>query len=307
MQNYNSKLKIIFFLVFFTFSFLIFNLNEVKAQSLSLGISPPVLEVLIKPGKTITQAYKLINNGEDVIITPRLAEMGEDGVTDNPEYQPEPWITLLNTDVFLNKPFLFESKKEKQIVLKIAPPKGMTEEEIYRVLLFTTTPLPPGETSQSSVSSSLGTILLISVTSTAMQARGAQITEFDLPGIIDSFDPLVANISVKNSGKTYFRPMGKIMLSGSLGKSEYDIRPNVILAGKTRKLTTSVSEDEDVTLRLPGFYIGKYSLTMGFTLNESNIKIEQTKTFYAVPWKASITLLVIGLILYRIVKRKKKD
>jgi len=140
-----------------------------------------------------------------------------------------------------------------------------------------------------------------------MQARGAQITEFDLPGIIDSFDPLVANISVKNSGKTYFRPMGKIMLSGSLGKSEYDIRPNVILAGKTRKLTTSVSEDEDVTLRLPGFYIGKYSLTMGFTLNESNIKIEQTKTFYAVPWKASITLLVIGLILYRIVKRKKKD
>ena len=278
----------------------------VAAQSVSLGISPPVLEVLIKPGKTITQAYKLVNNGEDVIITPQLAEMGEDGVTDNYEYQPEPWITLLNTDVFLNKPFLFESKKEKQIVLKIAPPKGMTEEEIYRVLLFTTTPLPPGETSQSSVSSSLGTILLISVTSTAIQARGAQITEFDLPGIIDSFDPLVANISVKNSGKTYFRPMGKIMLSGSLGKSEYDIRPNVILAGKTRKLTTSVSEDEDVTLRLPGFYIGKYSLTMGFTLNESNIKVEQTKTFYAVPWKASIIGLIGLFVILRIIRKKRK-
>lgn len=298
--------------------------REAKAQSLSLGISPPVLEVIIKPGKTITQVFKLVNNGENTIVTVGISEYDEDGIVypadirlssveaqsrgvNNPSFSPEPWITLLNTDTVFGKPFMFEGKSEKQLILRISPPFGVPEKEYYRVLTVSTTPLPPGETTQSAISQTIGAVILLSVTSSDMEARGGQITNFSLPVIIDSFDALTSNITVKNTGKRYFRPVGKILLSGPLGKAEYDIRPNVILAGQTRKLTTSQSADEEVTLKVPGFYIGKYTLTLGFTLDEGSLKVEQTKYFYAVPWKAGVVgiLGVLGAVWVR--RRRRKN
>src|SRR3990167_2068900 len=97
-------------------------IKEVRAQSLSLGISPPVLEVMIKPGKSITQAYRLKNDGERVVVNATIVAYSENGIKEDAEFNPEPWITLLNTDIFFNKPFLMAAGEEKQIVLRLAPP-----------------------------------------------------------------------------------------------------------------------------------------------------------------------------------------
>ncbi len=42
------------------------------AQSLSLSISPPLLEVVIKPGKSILVAYNIQNSGDPVVLTPKV-------------------------------------------------------------------------------------------------------------------------------------------------------------------------------------------------------------------------------------------
>ncbi|MCJ7740227.1 hypothetical protein MUP32_02835, partial [Candidatus Microgenomates bacterium] len=82
----NSKLiqifrNLIILFVIYNLSFIIS--SPVRAQSLSLSIAPPVVEIMIKPGKTITQTIKIANGGESTIITPLLREYTLNGLQDN--------------------------------------------------------------------------------------------------------------------------------------------------------------------------------------------------------------------------------
>jgi hypothetical protein len=282
------------------------------AQGLSLSLAPPLLEVLIKPGKSITQSYKIVNESDPVIVEFKIMELTENGIKNDPEFLPEKWINTINTDISLNKPFLLKNKEERQLILRINPPTGTPEKDYYRVLTVTTRPNPIAETSQSSLSQTLGSPLLITISSTGLIPKGAQIAKFQLPTIIDSFDPLMFYIDVKNTGKTYFRPVGKITLTGQFGKGTYNLSPNIILSGQTRRLTTEItSENEEppTTLKLPGLYLGKYNLSVDFTLDESKMKLTESKTFYAVPWKG---ILILGIVLLgisqllRFIQKNKK-
>jgi hypothetical protein len=282
--------------------------TPVRAQSLSLSIAPPLLEVLIKPGKTITQVYKLANHGEGTIVTPLVKELDTDGIVLNNTFTRENWIEILNKDIFFDKPFFLKAGEERQIVLKVSPPKDLPEKDYYRVLLFATSPALPAESSQSQISQNIGSILLLNITSTGMKTKSAQIINIDLPTLVDSFGPLTSNITVKNTGNTFFRPIGEITLTGMIGRASFPIVPNIFLSGETRTLATSdaANKNRRETLYLPGFYLGKYNLSIFLTLDEGTIKISQTKTFYALPWKAGAGILLVVFFLSIMKKRKRK-
>ena len=284
-------------------------IKEVRAQSLSLGISPPVLEVMIKPGKSRTRAYRLKNDGERVVVNATIVAYSENGIKEDAEFNPEPWITLLNTDIFFNKPFLMAAGEEKQIVLRLAPPLNYPESDLYRVLLFSTSYESVQQYSQSSINQKIGTIILANITPTGLIPKSAQLIQFDLPRILDSFGPLVAKLSVKNTGKTFFRPLGKLVLTGGIGKASFKINPNIILPGTTKGLGIEGEERNrnSPTLSVPGLYLGKYALTTSFTLDEGTIKLEQTKTFYAIPWKAGVLGVLGSLGVVWIRRRKRKN
>lgn len=281
-----------------------------RAQGLSLSLSPPLLEVMIKPGKSITQVYKITNDGDPTIVTASIKEFSADGIKDNPGFVPEKWISLLNTDLAFNRPFMLGSKEERQLIVRLSPPKETAEKDYYRAIQFSTSPNPPSESSQTSVTENIGSPLLITVTSAGFLAKGAQITQFQLPRIIDSFDTLTSDIYIKNTGNTFFHPVGKITLTGPIGRGSFIIVPHIILTGQTKKLLTedSLSFGDTNSLKLPGFFLGKYALAVDFTLDEGTIRVNQSKNFYAIPWKAGMILIigVIGVIWGRKVLRKKK-
>ena len=310
MKIQNSKFKIIllfFTTLTFTFSLLTFNLRQASAQNLSLSISPPLLEVLIKPGKSITQVFKLINNGEATVATVHLAEYTESGVKEFSDFIPENWISLLNTDIVFGKPFLLGKGDARQLILRINPPRTTAEQDYYRVLLITTSPNPPNEYTQSHVSQTIGAILLTSVTATGMLEKKAQIATFSLPKFLDSFSQLHVTIDVKNNGKTTFRPLGKISLTGPVGRGDFIITPQVYLAGQVRTVKVdneSASLSTPFTLSLSGFFIGKYTVGIDFTLDEGTTRVSDTKTFYAFPWKGSIILLGLLFLLILVKKRR---
>lgn len=314
IRGRTRKLKFIsllfFFPLFYCFIVSLFNPHQVLAQSLSLSISPPILEVFIKPGKSITQVYKLTNDGDPVIVTPGLLELTEFGIKEDKKFIPEKWISIINTDLAFGQPFLLAPKKTKQIILKVNPPKDLPEKDYLRALVFSTKPNPAGETSQSSISQNLATPLLITVTSMGALPKGAQIEKFILPKLIDSFGPLEANIEVKNTGKTYFRPNGKITLNGPIGKGSFPIIPKIIFAGQTKKIFAEKnSKLGQKTLSLSGFFLGKYNLEVNFKLDQEGETISATKTFYAVPYKAGEVILSIMILLYilrKIKSRRKK-
>lgn len=309
VQNLAKSLKLLTFHLTLIFALCTLNLHvrQAYAQSLSLSISPPILEVFIKPGKSITQTYKLINEGETVIIVPRLLELTESGIKEDENFVPDPWITLLNTDLAFGRPFLLPTNTLKQIILKVSPSHNLEEKDYLRALVFSTRPNPAGETSQSQLSQNLATPLLITVTSTGLFPKGALITKFDLPSFIDSFGPVELDIEVKNTGKTYFHPNGKITLTSPIGKGDFPIIPQVIFAGQTKKILTedlSLTKNGTKTLELAGFFLGKYNIKVEFTLDQGTTTISQEKTFYALPYKASGVFLLIMILFYMLRKIK---
>ncbi|MBI4990993.1 hypothetical protein HZB96_02755 [Candidatus Gottesmanbacteria bacterium] len=293
-------------------------MRKANAQSLVLSLSPPLLEVMIKPGKSITQVYKITNEGDPVVVTAKVGEFTEDGIKIDQEpapsvsegFVPEKWISLLNTDISFNRPFILNAKEERQLIVRISPPKETAEKDYYRAIQFSTSPNPPSESSQTSVTENIGSPILITITSSGFMARGAQITQFQLPRIIDSFDALISDIYIKNTGNTFFHPVGKVTLTGPIGRGSFAIVPHVILTGQTKKLLTedSLSFGDTNSLKLPGFFLGKYKLELDFTLDEGTIRVNQSKNFYAIPWKAGMILIigVIGVIwVMRILKKRR--
>lgn len=302
-QNSSLLIKIVAPLGIF---FLIFSIPKAHAQTLSLAISPPILEIMIKPGKSITQVYKLTNNGDPAVIVARIAELGTNGIEENPSFHLEPWIGFLSSDVIMGKPFILPKGKTKEFILKVNPPGGTPERDYYRVLAFTTYPNPAGDSSQSQVSETLGSPLLITTTKTGFLNKNAKIVEFDIPKIMDSFGPVQTTIAVANTGTTYTRPVGTITLKGMLGSASYEIIPRIVLQGQRRNLaTTDTSTDADSpTLNLPGFYFGPYELKVQFTLDQGTKSFTETRKFYGIPWKIILVLFVILLIFVAVRKRR---
>ncbi len=279
------------------------------AQSLSLSVSPPMLEVFIKPGKSVTQVYKLTNNGEPVIINIYLAALSSGEIKEDPNFNAEKWLNLLNTDIKFNQPFLLPSKETKQIILRINPPPETAEQDYYRALVFSTIPNPAGNSTSSQISETLAVPILITVTSTGLVPKGAALTRFEVPSFIDSFGPLMIDAEVQNTGKIYFHPNGEIELKGLIGKASYKINPSVILAGERKKLLTEINSErgnQRHTLTLSGFFIGRYEVELNFALDEGKSRITAKKTFYALPIKASVVVSLLLVLIFLLGKRRKK-
>ena len=71
---YNFKQKFLLSLGLFAiinFTLLIIN-SPVRAQEVSLSISPPLTEITIQPGKNFSQTFTVQNNGGPVVIVPKI-------------------------------------------------------------------------------------------------------------------------------------------------------------------------------------------------------------------------------------------
>lgn len=297
-------------LLIFVFFFFILTTRTIHAQEMSLSLSPPVTEIFIKPGKTAQQLYKLTNNGNTTVVTARIVIFDKTGIKENPNYTPEPWITVAGSGgITLNKPFTQESNTTMEIVLRVNPPADVIQTDYYRALIFSTIPAPIGNSSQSQITQQIVSPILISVTTTGMVRKTAQILKFDLPTFVDSFGPLNLDIELENTGNVYFRPNGKIMLKSLLSEATYQVRPNVFFINDRKKIYTDLALPDgnalQHTLSLKGFFLGKYEVTADFNLDESAYNLNGKKVFYAIPIK--ILIVISGIIIFILLIRRRKN
>jgi len=134
MKNYKLKLKIIrffFVLLILNFSFLTFHLSEANAQQVSLSLSPPLLELFIKPGKSIMAAYKLENFGDPTFfnlkILPFEAKDSFGNIKIKTEFGGPVRFSLDNSDLKLEQPFFLKTNGSQQISLLIRIPENIAD------------------------------------------------------------------------------------------------------------------------------------------------------------------------------------
>ncbi len=77
-----------------------------QAQTISLDLYPPLLEVTLQPGKSITQVYKITNNSEqDFIMNSQIVpfepadELGNVQLNFNNQSPAREWFSFQNADL----------------------------------------------------------------------------------------------------------------------------------------------------------------------------------------------------------------
>lgn len=297
----NKRIRIFAFICLFAF----ISLHSFKfacnayAQSLSLSIWPPLLEVQIQPGRMVTQAYQLTNNSDhELQVTPLVAPFspsGENGrITINSFEKVNQFFTFASGEKF-GVPFSLVVGQTKEVVLKITIPDNAPEKDFYYTLLFSTRTEPLAAGSSSSSITQIGTNILLTVSRLEQLPVLGRLKEFSGPRIVDSFSAVSLNLRLENFGKNFWKPFGKISIKGILGqKEEVPLDEQNVLANSVRTLVISSFK--------PKLPLGPFKISLAFSLNENGPELKEEMAFWYLPWKAMAVAVVAGVVIMVIKK-----
>jgi len=286
-----------------------------QAQSLSLGIYPPLLEVMIKPGKSITQVYKIINNGDvDLVLQSKIVpfepadELGGIQLLENqPQSLSLDWFSFQNADLNLGDQFVLKAQSDQQVVLKIKIPQNAPEDDYYLTLLFENQLEPLLSLSASQAQIKIGANILLTISESGEPPRKAEIIEFKVQSaklkVIDSFTPPQFVLRIKNTGRSLFKPMGTITTTGWFGqKYPLNLLPENILTKSIRKIGCENDEETKICRLKAKFLLGPYSAKVEFGLDKISNDYAAQVNFIALPIKLFGVVFFIIIILVFIIK-----
>lgn len=282
---------------------------KAMAQSFSLTISPSVFELMIMPGKSYVQSYLLTNTGEKMTITPSLTTFSPSDESGHIKFstlsalsQLPLAIQLDNPNIKLNEPFEMETNETKNLNLRITVPANTEEKDYYLTFLLSSHPNNRKIGSGSQQTGVLGANLLVTVSKDGKPLKTAEISEFRLSNSLfsgfglqfsDSFDQPQYKIRIKNTSRSFWKPIGQITVTGTLNqKWTNDLQANNILGNSIREIYMATPSAQ------PNFLIGAYKATLTFQPDEEGDKILKSMTFIALPIKLFLGM-IIALILLR--------
>jgi len=321
----NKQMNLKFFILFFyLFIFLFVYSGVVIAQQVSLSISPPLLELVIKPGKSIMVAYRVENSGDPVILTSKILPFEPKDNLGNirikKEFEGPVRFSLDNADLQLEQPFFLKTGDSQQLLLRIRLPEGTPEGDYYYTLLTEAAPPKSSEGIGSArARAAIGSNILITVTESGSVEVKPRVALFSTIGgltlgqdlkIYDSFDKIPLILIVENKGKNMIKPEGEITLKGNFGEEiKHDVIPKNILSLSQRlvEATPSAQFEKPVSLVLSGFFVGLYRLSTKLTFGENSPTVFASTSFLALPFKLIIGLIVVIIITILVIRKFSKN
>lgn len=288
-----------------------------SAQVTELTISPPVSYIQIKPGSKARHTVTVQNTGDQTVQVS----------TSIVDFKPSPkdgLPVLAQTNSF---PYLDENSKSfpvltikpqerAQLTLQFTVPQFSPQKEYPLTILFSTQPTDMlQDASQAQVQNTVGSNLIVLVSSQNDLEQKLIISDFAIPKIVDSFNPLSISPVVKNELVSASIASGSATLKNAFGKTvaEYTIYPDVILGQSERRLRfTKISNLDNIeTLDAkpfaydPVILFGPYTLFIQFTPTTS-IPYSATfaYTFFALP--LLLLLILVLIVVFTIIAWKKR-
>jgi len=286
----------------------------VSAQQVSLSLSPPLLELFIKPGKSIMVAYNLKNYGDPTFLSLKIlpfeAKDNLGNIRIKPEFAGPVRFSLDNSDLKIGQSFFLKTNSSQQILLRIRIPENIPDGDYYYSLLADATPPTAIEGIGSArAKATIGSNILISISNSGNVEIKPKIILFSVRGgpIFDSLDKIPVILTIANKGKSMIKPEGQISLKGSFGATaKYDIISKNILAESERVIEATPSASMN-SLILSGFFVGKYNLSTTIRFGENSPTVYGSTTFYAFPFKIFAGIILSSILVIFIVKRRRND
>lgn len=321
--------------LFFLTSLFLLKPLPAAAADFNLSLSPPLLEIMIRPGKNYTQSYWLTNQSNSSRFIPMLIPIESGGLHGQPkmllnplhlidqkqlnqafnQYQSMTWFSLANLDVSLWQAFTLGQGEKKQLVLNLKIPPETEQKDYYFALVIF--PLLPEKSnnlsSQSVVGGGIASNILITATQTGRLDQKLTIADFAIKkwcfltsycfNLADSFDLAEFTLIAENNGINMIKPVGTVsFVSGSETKQTTAVLPQNILANSRRQLKPASCPYEEAescqnfVFAKTGFTMGKFTAIADLTAGDS--QDQKQIVFYVLPIKALITISVLVLVFF---------
>lgn len=296
--------------------------TTIYAQTFSLSLYPPILEAVIKPGEKIEQTYIIENSGGDTAISIdiyQFKEADQAGVAkldkSLKEYDPlnfKSWFEIENPKINLGEKIKIAAKEKKEIKVSINPPQETEDGDYYFTLVFRTevddnTVLP--NTKAAISQAEIGSNIILTITKDGKVNPRPEILAFKAPKFIDSFDQISYHIEIANKGTSFFKTVGKIVVTSILGERYVlNLAPQNIIAGSSR-IINCIKDEQIVPCQVPTkIFLGNYKATLILDL-ENQKKYEKSTNTFGAPFVVSCILTIIvaiSLLLSYKIKANKK-
>ncbi|HOX96674.1 MAG TPA: hypothetical protein PLI45_04835 [Candidatus Woesebacteria bacterium] len=299
-------------IIYLALTFLIFT-PKVIASDYSLSITPPLLRVHIKPGKSISQVFTINNQSQsDKTLVARIIPFTKADNLGNPVLNPKstaPWLnyfSLANSKIKLNEPFNLPAGSTEQIVLSFSVPNTAPLEDIYATLMVSTYTNSLNKDLQGTiVTATIGSNMLITVSSTAYPDTILKIESFSPQAgslikignlyFADSLTPLTFTAKVLNIGKFSAETKGVFRVSSSNGTPIYleGLLPINVISQSERQLLNSNGQPFTFSPSLG--QIGTHQISIEIKTDNSSTTNSITVFFF--PLKLSLGLIIAIFIV----------
>jgi hypothetical protein len=297
--------------------------KETFAGNFGLSITPPLLRVHIKPGKAITQVFKIENLGStDKTIIASLIPFTEADNIGNPVLDPKasaPWLSyfgLANSAIKLDQPFSIAAGASEQLILSFSVPETAPLKDIYATLTISTYENSLDQTFQgTAVRATIGANLLVTISSQAFPDTILKIEDFyPVAGtyfkignlyLVDSITPLKLSASVRNEGSFTAETKGVFRVTAGNDQPVYleGILPVNVIAKSKRQLVNTNGLNFEFTPSLGN--LGYHQISLEIKTDNSNT--QSTLNIFFFPLKFGLGLIITLFIIFSIVKITAKS
>lgn len=312
-----KKYILLFLLLTFPFSLLP---SPVHAQSASLSVSPPVVEIMLAPNKQVSQTFTLKTSGENLDVTPELHLAKPKDSNGHMTIDLNP----LNTSSI---PLTINiAGPNTSPTLTFSAANTDVPQDIYLALVFKTNidPLRAGSSrpSTTSLSPAISALILVTINPSGVIPINLEINDFSPSLFHDSWLPLTIKPAIENKSDTMIRPLGSYEIISPRGKTVFttSLYPNLILGNSSRNIMGFHSRSEGsphsgsadvagdpipLTWSPKWSNIGPYRLHLTVTTQGGTKISEIEKVVWVIPLRLTIILSLIVVIVVFALRRNK--
>jgi hypothetical protein len=261
---------------------------------------------MIKPGKSVTQVYRLKNEADDTMIKVSVVPFSPSDELGHINLQfggrLPAYFSLLNADLpTLPVTLNLKAGETQELVLKMTIPGTAADADFPSALVIESQTAGLIGGSGSLARATIASPILLTVSKTGAPDRMAKIEQFLVTSgnkaglILDSFSQIKFILRVKNQSLTRLQPIGQITIKNTFGRTvaTLPLQPDHILGGTIRQLKTAGDASPDLVWQ-PVLPLGQYTATAEITPMDTANTVSATITFLVLPYKA---LLVLGILL----------
>lgn len=297
-------------------------------QPIDLTVSPITLNLLANPGEKISSSIKIFNNStEKEYLQVKLAKFSADKSGSRPQIREfdvrdeyKNWLTFEKSEFEVNP------GEWQTVDLMFAPPEEAALSYYYAIIVKRQ--VDTKDENATTVVTGAPAILVLANVLSPNAIQELQLVDFKTQKKFYEYLPVEFEIDIRNTGNIHLNPLGNIFIDKGTARDIALLSINkengLVLPDSQRKYITRWNEgfpsyepilengiekkDENgETLyklhwdfsKIKDLRFGKYTanLLLVYDNGERDIPIESTVSFWVIPWKIGIVVLILSSLV----------